>query len=219
MSRMWLQSMTPDSIVKAYDGRLDSSSYSKLRDAAVSRAEADWIIGMNGSRIASTFLRTGKNDGTSMSLGRVQTATLALIVDKELEILGHKAELFWELEVDFKSGNSEWSARWERRNNVEDKDNPLTKAHRITEESEKQELEKLLSSEGEFSTKQEHRDSKENPPLNYDLTSLQREANSMWSWTSKRTLSVAQQLYDTHKLTTYPRTDSRYFRRHDRNNW
>ena len=210
MSRMWLQSMTPDSIMKAYDGRLDSSSYSKLRDAAVSRAEADWIIGMNGSRIASTFLRTGKNDGTSMSLGRVQTATLALIVDKELEILGHKAEPFWELEVDFKSGNSEWSARWERRNNVEDKDNPLTKAHRITEESEKQELEKLLSSEGEFSTKQEHRDSKENPPLNYDLTSLQREANSMWSWTSKRTLSVAQQLYDTHKLTTYPRTDSRY---------
>ncbi len=199
MSRMWLQSMTPDSIMKAYDSRLDSSSYAKLRDAAVSRAEADWIIGMNGSRIASTFLRTGRNDGTSMSLGRVQTATLALIVDKELEILGHKAEPFWELEVDFKSGNSEWSARWERRNNVEDKDNPLTKAHRITEESEKQELEKLLSSEGEFLTKQEHRDSKENPPLNYDLTSLQREANSMWSWTSKRTLSVAQQLYDTHK--------------------
>ena len=210
MSRMWLQSMTPDSIMKAYDGRMDSNSYSKLRDAAVSRAEADWIIGMNGSRIASTFLRTGRNDGTSMSLGRVQTATLALIVDKELEILGHKAEPFWELEVDFKSGNCEWTGRWERRDNVEDKDNPLTKAHRITDQKEKQTLENLLGSNGEFLTKQEHRDSKENPPLNFDLTSLQREANSIWSWTSKRTLSVAQQLYDTHKLTTYPRTDSRY---------
>ena len=210
MSRMWLQSMTPDSIMKAYDGRMDSNSYSKLRDAAVSRAEADWIIGMNGSRIASTFLRTGRNDGTSMSLGRVQTATLALIVDKELEILGHKAEPFWELEVDFKSGNCEWTGRWERRDNVEDKDNPLTKAHRITDQKEKQTLENLLGSDGEFLTKQEHRDSKENPPLNFDLTSLQREANSIWSWTSKRTLSVAQQLYDTHKLTTYPRTDSRY---------
>ena len=210
MSRMWLQSMTPDSIMKAYDGRMDSNSYSKLRDAAVSRAEADWIIGMNGSRIASTFLRTGRNDGTSMSLGRVQTATLALIVDKELEILGHKAEPFWELEVDFKSGNCEWTGRWERRDNVEDKDNPLTKAHRITDQKEKQNLENLLGSNGEFLTKQEHRDSKENPPLNFDLTSLQREANSIWSWTSKRTLSVAQQLYDTHKLTTYPRTDSRY---------
>ena len=210
MTRMWLQSMTPDSIMRAYDGRQDSSGYSMLRDAAVSRAEADWIIGMNGSRIASTFLRTGRNDGTSMSLGRVQTATLALIVDKELEILGHKAEPFWELEVDFKSGNSEWSARWERRDNVEDKDNPLTKAHRITEPTEKEAIEKVLGSKGEFLTKQTHRDSKENPPLNYDLTSLQREANSMWSWTSKRTLSVAQQLYDTHKLTTYPRTDSRY---------
>ena len=189
---------------------MDSNSYSKLRDAAVSRAEADWIIGMNGSRIASTFLRTGRNDGTSMSLGRVQTATLALIVDKELEILGHKAEPFWELEVDFKSGNCEWTGRWERRDNVEDKDNPLTKAHRITDQKEKQTLENLLGSDGEFLTKQEHRDSRENPPLNFDLTSLQREANSIWSWTSKRTLSVAQQLYDTHKLTTYPRTDSRY---------
>ena len=210
MSRMWLQSMTPDSIMKAYNDRMDSNSYSRLRDAAVSRAEADWIIGMNGSRIASTFLRTGRNDGTSMSLGRVQTATLALIVDKELEILGHKAEPFWELEADFKSGNCEWTGRWERRDNVEDKDNPLTKAHRIIDEEEKKMLEKLLASDGDFSTKQEHRDSKENPPLNFDLTTLQREANSMWSWTSKRTLSVAQELYDTHKLTTYPRTDSRY---------
>ena len=83
---------------------------------------------MNGSKIASTFLRTGRKDGTSMSLGRVQTATLALIVDKELEILGHNAEPFWELEADFKAGSSSWTGRWERRNNVEDKDNPLTKA-------------------------------------------------------------------------------------------
>ena len=167
MSRMWLQSMTPDSIMKAYDNRLDSSTYTKLKDAAVSRAEADWIIGMNGSRIASTFLRTGRNDGTSMSLGRVQTATLALIVDKELDILGHKADPFWELEVDFKSANCEWSGRWERRNNVEDKDNPLSKAHRIIDEKEKQMLENLLTSDGDFMTSQEHRDSKENPPLKF----------------------------------------------------
>ena len=210
MSRMWLQSMTPDSIMKAWNNRVDSNQYSKLRDAAVSRAEADWIIGMNGSRIASTFLRTGRNDGTSMSLGRVQTATLAMIVDKELEILGHEAKPFWELEADFKSGDSEWSARWERRNNVEDKDDPLSKAHRITDEKEKKGLEDLISSNGNYTTEQIHRDAKENPPLNYDLTTLQREANSIWSWTSKRTLSVAQELYDTHKLTTYPRTDSRY---------
>tara|TARA_B100001248_G_scaffold47657_1_gene30409 strand:+ start:3124 stop:5877 length:2754 start_codon:yes stop_codon:yes gene_type:complete len=210
MSRMWLQSMTPDSIMRAFQGRVDSATYTRLRDAAVSRAEADWIIGMNGSRIASTFLRTGRKDGTSMSLGRVQTATLALIVDKELEILGHKAEPFWELEADFKSLDCEWSARWERRDNIEDKDNPLTKAHRIIDVNEKQMLEDIINAPGEFSTAQKHRDAKENPPLNFDLTSLQREANSMWSWTSRRTLSVAQELYDTHKLTTYPRTDSRY---------
>ncbi len=210
MSRMWLQSMTPDSILKAYDGRQDAETYSLLRDAAVSRAEADWIIGMNGSRIASTFLRTGRNDGTSMSLGRVQTATLAMIVDKELDILGHDAKPFWELEAEFKSDDCQWSARWERRNNVEDKEDPLTKAHRITQESEKKILEDLIGSDGDYITTQKHRDSKENPPLNFDLTTLQREANSTWSWTSRRTLSVAQELYDTHKLTTYPRTDSRH---------
>tara|TARA_B100000575_G_scaffold166897_1_gene133474 strand:+ start:953 stop:3706 length:2754 start_codon:yes stop_codon:yes gene_type:complete len=210
MTRMWLQSMTPDSIMNAFDRRTDSSSYSRLRDAAVSRAEADWIIGMNGSRIASTYLRTGKKDGTSMSLGRVQTATLALIVDKELEILGHKAEPFWELEADFAAEHGQWTSRWERRDNVELKDNPLTKAHRITDAEEKAMLIEILKSDAEFITNQQHRDAKENPPLNFDLTSLQREANSMWSWTSRRTLSVAQELYDTHKLTTYPRTDSRY---------
>ena len=210
MSRMWLQSMTPDSILKAYNERLESENYSLLRDAAISRAEADWIIGMNGSRIASTFLRTGRNDGTSMSLGRVQTATLAIIVDKEIEILGHEAKPYWELQANFKSGEAEWSARWERRNNVEDKDDPLTKAHRIIDEAEKKQLENMLESKDNFLTKQTHKDSKENPPLNFDLTTLQREANSLWSWTSRRTLSVAQELYDTHKLTTYPRTDSRF---------
>ncbi|MGB0265130.1 MAG: DNA topoisomerase [Candidatus Poseidoniaceae archaeon] len=209
-SRMWLQSLTNDSIQNAWDNRVSSSDYEPLRDAAVSRAEADWIIGMNGSRVAATFLRTSRNDKKSLSIGRVQTATLGMIVDHEIEILSHNPAPFWELEAKFSSGDATWSARWERTGHKDDPENPEIKAHRITELSEKEMLEEILESDGDFTVSQTDRDSKEKPPLNFDLTSLQREANNLWSWSARRTLSVAQELYDTHKLTTYPRTDSRF---------
>ena len=209
-SRMWLQSLTNDSIQNAWDNRVSSSNYEPLRDAAVSRAEADWIIGMNGSRVAATFLRTSRNDKKSLSIGRVQTATLGMIVDHEIAILSHNPAPFWELEAKFSSGDATWSARWERAGHKDDPENPEIKAHRITELSEKEMLEEILDSDEEFTTTQTDRDSKEKPPLNFDLTSLQREANNLWSWSARRTLSVAQELYDTHKLTTYPRTDSRF---------
>ena len=209
-SRMWLQSMTTDAIQDAWNNRKPSSDYNNLRDAAESRAEADWIIGMNGSRIASTLLRVGRRDRKSLSLGRVQTATLAMIVDHEIKILSHVPNPFWELEVEFETQDAKWTARWERVGHKDDPENPEYKAHRITELSEKEEIEKVINSSDGFTAKQTDRDSSEKPPLNFDLTSLQREANNMWSWSARRTLSVAQELYDTHKLTTYPRTDSRY---------
>ena len=210
MSRMWLQSLTSDAIETAWSGRVASSDYDPLRDAAVSRAEADWIIGMNGSRVAATFLRTSRNDKKSLSLGRVQTATLAMIVDQELEILSHNPEPFWELEGEFASGPATWKGRWERANHKDNPEHPELKAHRIMEKSEKEMLEAVLATDGDFTVTQKDRNSSEKPPLNFDLTSLQREANNMWSWSAKRTLSVSQELYDTHKLTTYPRTDSRH---------
>ena len=210
MSRMWLQSLTTDAIQSAWDNRANSSDYQALRDAAVSRAEADWIIGMNGSRVAATFLRTSRNDKKSLSLGRVQTATLALIVDHEIDILSHNPEPFWELGAMFASGDATWSARWERTGHKDDPANPELKSHRIMEKSEKEMLESILESDGDFTVTQNDRNSTEKPPLNFDLTSLQREANNIWSWSARRTLSVAQELYDTHKLTTYPRTDSRH---------
>ena len=209
-SRMWLQSLTNDAIQSAWDNRGASSDYEPLRDAAVSRAEADWIIGMNGSRVAATFLRTSRNDKKSLSLGRVQTATLGMIVDHELAILSHNPAPFWELEAQFTSGDASWSARWERAGHKDDPDKPEEKAHRIIDASEKKMLEELLDSDGDFTVSQADRNSTEKPPLNFDLTSLQREANNIWSWSARRTLSVAQELYDTHKLTTYPRTDSRF---------
>ena len=209
-SRMWLQSLTNDAINDAWNNRASSSDYEPLRDAAVSRAEADWIIGMNGSRVAATFLRTTRNDKKSLSLGRVQTATLAMIVDHEISILSHNPEPFWELEGQFESGDAVWTARWERSGHKDDPEKPEIKAHRIVEVKEKEMLEEILASEDDFTVSQTDRESKEKPPLNFDLTSLQREANNMWSWSARRTLSVAQELYDSHKLTTYPRTDSRH---------
>ena len=209
-SRMWLQSLTKDAIDSAWTNRSPSADYEPLRDAAISRAEADWIIGMNGSRVAATYLRTGGNDRKSLSLGRVQTATLGMIVDHEISVLSHSPAPFWELEAEFESGDAKWKARWERSGHKDDPERPELKAHRIIDESEKLALEKILSSDGDYSVEQVDRESKEKPPLNFDLTSLQREANSIWSWSARRTLSVAQELYDTHKLTTYPRTDSRF---------
>ena len=209
-SRMWLQSLTNDAIQSAWDNRTPSTDFDPLKDAAISRAEADWIIGMNGSRVAATFLRTSKNDKKSLSLGRVQTATLGMIVDHEISVLSHNPAPFWELEGQFESGSAKWSARWERSGHKDDPEHPELKAHRIIEDSEKEILEKMLEADGDFTVTQNDRDSTEKPPLNFDLTSLQREANNMWSWSARRTLSVAQELYDTHKLTTYPRTDSRF---------
>ena len=210
MSRMWLQSMTNNAIKQAWDERKPSSDYENLRDAAVSRAEADWIIGMNGSRIAATFLRTSRNDKKSLSLGRVQTATLAMIVDQEIEILSHIAKPFWQLNAEFSAGDAKWNARWERDGHKDDPDRPEHKAHRITDEAEKKLIEDVLAAEGDFEVKQTERKKTEKPPLNFDLTSIQSEANRMWSWSAKRTLGIAQELYATHKLTTYPRTDSRH---------
>jgi len=209
-SRMWLQSMTRDSIQNAWDNRKSGDEYSALRDAAYSRSEADWIIGMNGSRIANSFLPKKRTEKGAISLGRVQTATLAMIVDHELEILAHQAVPYWQLEAQFSAGDASWNARWERTGHKDDEDRPEYKSHRIIEASEKEKLEAILSSGSQADVTQTNRDSIEKPPLNFDLTALQREANNIWSWSAKRTLGVAQDLYDTYKLTTYPRTDSRY---------
>lgn len=209
-TRMWLQSMTKDSIQSAWDERQPGENYSSLMDAAYSRSESDWVIGMNGSRIANSFLPKKRNEKTAISLGRVQTATLAMIVDHEIAVLSHVPMPFWQLNATFSSGECNWDARWERNGHKDDVERPEYKSHRIVEEDEFNRLNKLLESNKEAKISQTDREHKEKPPLNYDLTSLQRSANNMWSWSARRTLRTAQDLYDKFKLTTYPRTDSKY---------
>ncbi len=207
-SRMWMQSMTYDAMLKAFETRQSGETYQALSDAAYSRSRADWIIGMNGSRIATRLPQN--RDRSANSLGRVQTATLALVVDHELEVLSHIPVPYWQLNATFSAGEANWTGRWERTGHKDDPNRPEYKAHRIMEASEKEEIETMLASSGGFTTEEKSRIKKEQPPLNFDLTTLQKRANSMWSWSAKRTLGVAQDLYDKFKLTTYPRTDSKY---------
>ncbi|MGB2070827.1 MAG: DNA topoisomerase [Poseidonia sp.] len=207
-SRMWMQSMTYDAMLQAFENRETGEAYQALSDAAYSRSQADWIIGMNGSRIATRLPQN--RDRSANSLGRVQTATLAMVVDHELEVLSHVPVPYWQLNATFTAGDARWVGRWERKDHKDDPDRPEYKAHRITDAAEKESIESMLASGGDFAVDEQRRTKKEQPPLNFDLTTLQKRANSMWSWSAKRTLGVAQDLYDKFKLTTYPRTDSKH---------
>ena len=207
-SRMWMQSMTYDAMLQAFENRQSGDDYQALSDAAYSRSQADWIIGMNGSRIATRLPQN--RDRSANSLGRVQTATLAMVVDHELEVLSHVPVPYWQLNATFRAGDATWTARWERTGHKDDPERPEYKAHRIMDAAEKDSIETILSTDEAFQTEEQQRTKKEQPPLNFDLTTLQKRANSLWSWSAKRTLGVAQDLYDKFKLTTYPRTDSKH---------
>ncbi len=208
-SRMWMQSMTDDALLRAYNNRKPGDEYLSLSDAAFARSHADWIIGMNGSRVANIRLPKNKREKTSNSLGRVQTPTLALVVDHELKILSYVPVPYWQLNATFSVDESTWTARWERNGHKDDPSNPEKKSHRIVDVDEKITVEKALSS-GETEVSEVNRIKKEQAPMNFDLTSLQKKSISLWNWTSKRNDSVAQDLYDKFKIISYPRTDSRY---------
>ena len=138
-SRMWMQSMTYDAMLQAFERRESGESYQALSDAAYSRSRADWIIGMNGSRVATRLPQN--RDRSANSLGRVQTATLALVVDHELEVLSHIPVPYWQLNARFSAGDATWTARWERTNHKDDPERPEYKAHRIMDVAEKEAIE------------------------------------------------------------------------------
>ncbi len=212
-SRMWMRSMTDDAIRDAWENRSSSSDFDALSDAAHARSEADWLIGMNGSRVATLHLPRMKRrkDEASLNLGRVQTPTLAIVVDKELEVLSHVPSPYWRVEAEIAAGEAKWTARWKRENHRDDPDRPGWKADRIIDESERERVVKALEGAGgNVLVDESTRNSVEKPPMNLDLTTLQRRANSQWSWSARRTLDVAQSLYDRHKVSTYPRTDSKH---------
>jgi len=208
--RLWLRSMTKSAIIDAFDALRPGHELDNLGDAAFLRSVGDWLIGLNASRALSQRLRS-RTEGT-WSAGRVQTPTLALLVGREREILAHRPRPYWELTATFSHGEGEAAQTWEGKWWDPSRKGPTRdeKATRLFDRAEVDALMAGLKASDQGAADEKRKASKQNPPLLFDLTSLQREANRRFSMSAKRTLQAAQRLYEGHKLTTYPRTDARH---------
>jgi DNA topoisomerase III len=196
VQRLWLSSMTKKAIAEAFGHLRDGDEMKPLEAAARSRSEADWVVGMNATRAASIRLRAAF-DG-AVSLGRVQTPTLALVSRREEEIRAFKPEPYWLVEARFEAtGSRTYAGRY-------------LGGKRLPAEAEAAAIVEACTDRPGEITKLEKKEERERPQLLYDLTSLQRHANTLYGFSARRTLAAAQRLYEEHKALTYPRTNSRY---------
>ncbi|MGB9694903.1 MAG: DNA topoisomerase 3 [Caldisericaceae bacterium] len=194
LRRLWLSAMTKDEITKQFKQLKSSDEFDNLGASAFARTEADWLVGINATR---AFTRRW---GTLLSIGRVQTPTLNIICEREREIRAFKPQDYFELEGKFVKESSTYLGTY-----VNSKGDT-----KIMEESLARELKRKLKGETGVVTNISNKTVKTQPPLLFDLTELQREANRALGYTAQRTLNIAQSLYEKRKLITYPRTDSRY---------
>jgi DNA topoisomerase-3 len=200
VKRLWLSSMTNAAMRDAFASLRPASELALLEQAARSRSEADWIVGMNATRAATIRLRSSF-DG-AVSLGRVQTPTLAIIARREEEIRAFTPEPYWLVDARFEPSEDS-SRRYDGRFHARAKPRLATEAEAL------EVVAAVRDGVGEI-TKVEKREVTEKPPMLYDLTSLQRDANTRFGFSARRTLGAAQRLYEEHKALTYPRTNSRY---------
>ncbi len=197
--RLWISSMTDEAIKKGFDTLKDGTDYDNLFYSARCRSEADWLVGINATR-AFTL-----QHNVFLSVGRVQTPTLAIIVGRHKEIENFVSEPYYELTGTFNYNDNgkdlSYTGKWY---NANEKNNKIK-----TKEEVQQLIEKLNNQQGKV---QSVTNTKKNtkPPLLFDLTELQRECNSKFGFSAKQTLDIAQSLYESKKVITYPRTDSRY---------
>jgi DNA topoisomerase-3 len=210
VSRLWISSLTPDAIRKGFDKLRPGSEYDRLADAASGRSRADWLVGMNLSRAYSIVYHE------ELSVGRVQTPTLAMIVDREIALRNFVPEEFVEVVATFhpreSSDKESYQGTWFRSPAKAGKDNDsLTKASRLPADGEEANRIVLRGRTGEAAIESLSSETKRmQPPLLYDLTELQRHANRLYGFSAQQTLDLAQALYERHKLISYPRTDSRH---------
>ena len=204
--RLWLQSMTPDSIREAFNHLRSEEEMVPLSKAAVCRSESDWLVGINGTRAMTAF--NNRAGGFQLTpVGRVQTPTLAILAEREDKIHQFKPRSYYEVFGDFEVKAGNYRGRWFKEDFAKDGDEDA-RAERIWEQAQPDEIKKrCLGKTGVAS--EEKKPTTQAPPLLYDLTSLQRDANAR-GFSAKRTLQIAQQLYERFKVVTYPRTDSRY---------
>lgn len=207
IKRLWMQSMTSQAITDAFKQLRSEQEMQPLADAAVCRSESDWIVGINGTRAMTAF--NSRNGGfLKTTVGRVQTPTLAILVQREKEISAFVPRNFWEVFGDFEISEGDYRGRW-----FDEKfkkgDDEHAKAERIWDEAQANAIKARC--EGKVGIIEEtKKPAKQAVPLLYDLTSLQREASNRFGFSARRTLQLAQALYEAHKVLTYPRTDSRF---------
>src|SRR4051794_29582291 len=201
VERLWLSSMTKAAIRQAFGDLRPGDDYDRLEQAARSRSEADWIVGMNATRAATIRLRSSF-DG-AVSLGRVQTPTLAILARREQEIRDFKPEKYWLVHATFEPQAGDGGRRYDGRFHAGAKP-------RLGSAEEAEAIVAAVRGQAGEITKLDTTTKKERAPLLYDLTSLQRDANTRYGFSARRTLAAAQRLYEEHKALTYPRTNSRF---------
>jgi DNA topoisomerase III len=209
IQRLWLQSMTPAAIREGFARLRDDASMRPLADAAVCRSEADWLVGINGTRSMTAF--NSKSGGFHLTtVGRVQTPTLAILVEREEKIKKFVSKDYWEIHGTFAAQAGEYPGRWfdEEFQKPKEGETADFRSERVWNREKAEAIrEKCLGKPGIVT--EESKPTSQLSPLLYDLTSLQREANGRFGFSAKNTLGLAQALYEKHKVLTYPRTDSR----------
>jgi DNA topoisomerase-3 len=207
IQRLWLQSMTTAAIRDGFAQLRRDEEMIPLAEAAICRSESDWLVGINGTRAMTAF--NSKSGGFYLTtVGRVQTPTLAILVEREAKIKKFVPRDFWEIHGTFAARAGEYTGRWfDEKFAKRDGDEHL-RAERVWELARAEEIQKQCLGKIGIVT-EESKPTTSLSPLLYDLTSLQREANGRFGFSAKNTLGLAQALYERHKVLTYPRTDSR----------
>lgn len=194
MKRLWLSETTPAAVKTAFEALREGQEYNNLAAAAEARGQADWLVGLNGTRAFSV------RHGTVLSVGRVQTPTLNLIVSREREIKNFVSVPYWEIWGTFQTDKGTYKGKWfqGKEDRLANKETVISLTSKLTYESK-----------GRI-TSLEQKEAKELPPFLFNLNDLQKEGNRRYGFTAQQVLDLAQALYEKHKLLTYPRTDSRH---------
>src|ERR1700678_569418 len=204
-SRLWISSLTPDAIRKGFASLRPGSEYDRLADAACARSRADWLVGMNLSRAYSIVYNE------ELSVGRVQTPTLAMIVERELALRRFVPEDYLQVVATFQANQQSYQGTWFRPHDKHDKQDKNSDGNRLPADGKEANEIMARAKAGHAAVATLSAETvRAAPPLLYDLTELQRHANRLYGFSAQKTLDLAQALYEQHKLISYPRTDSRH---------